>query len=117
MALLASPAAAGGGGAKAACDMSSHTTCTWNDQWSEWGEKFNATIFQNATSYYLAQTLYLNPAKVEHWQDEWHMEMGCCEHWRCNQATSRCVPPISSGAAALAPALAAALLLVAGMLA
>jgi hypothetical protein len=109
IALAASPAAAGGGN-KAACDPSTKTTCIWKDQWSKWGEKFNASIFQNASSYMLAESMYLNPAKIEHWIDEWHVEMQCCEFWRCNKATLKCEPPSDSGASALAAPVAAALL-------
>ena len=109
IALAASPAAAGGG-VKAACDASAKSTCIWAAKWDEWDLKFNASIFQNSSAYMLAQSQYLNLAKIEHWIDEWHVQMGCCEFWRCNQATLKCEPPSDSGASALAAPVAAALL-------
>ena len=91
IALAASPAAAGGG-VKAACDASAKSTCIWAAKWDEWDLKFNASIFQNSSAFMLAQSQYLNLAKIEHWIDEWHVQMGCCAFWRCNQATALAAP-------------------------
>lgn len=111
VALLASPVAGGATNAdKAAC--LAKVTCAMPAVWDEWGQKFNASIFQAADGgWSQALELYLNPAKTEHWLDEYHIQAGCCEHWRCNNVTLRCEPPVDSAAPSLAAgtALAAAL--------
>jgi hypothetical protein len=109
LALLAVPASAGGG-SKGTC--TSTGACMLPAVWKQWTLKFNTTIFGAADGgWSQAMEFYLNPAKVEHWLDEYHEEAGCCEFWRCNNATLQCEPPVDSGA--LAAAAPAALLLAA----
>ena len=118
VALLASPVAGGAtNAAKATCQAA--VKCLLPPVWEEWGEKFNASIFQAADGgWSQALTLYLNPAKTEHWLDEYHVQAGCCEHWRCNNATLLCEPPMDSAAASAAAgaALSVALLASAALL-
>ena len=37
-----------------------------------------------------------------HLLDEYHVQAGCCEHWRCNNATLRCEPLMDSAVASAA---------------
>jgi hypothetical protein len=101
LALLASPAAAGGG-SKGTC--TSNGDCMMPAIWDEWTLKFNTTIFGAADGgWSKAMEYYLNPAKIEHWLDEYHVQAGCCEFWRCNNATLRCEPPASGALGRAAP--------------
>ena len=112
LALAASPVSA-----KSANSCMSAVSCTLPAVWSEWSAKFNVANFSAADGgWSQALALYLNPEKVEHWLDEYHMEAGCCEFWRCNNDTNKCTAPASGAGALAAPALLLAALAVAQLL-
>jgi hypothetical protein len=78
------------------------TDCKLDTVWSEWAVKFDPANFTVADGgWSKAQTHFMNLAKIEHWIDEWHMDAGCCEHWRCNNDTFRCEAPSAALATAV----------------
>jgi hypothetical protein len=92
-------------------------SCTLPAVWDEWSLKFDPANFTAADGgWSKAMDYYLNPAKIEHWLDEYHMEAGCCEFWRCNNDTNKCSAPASGAGALAAPALLLAALAVAQLL-
>jgi hypothetical protein len=92
-------------------------SCTLPAVWDEWSVKFDPANFTTADGgWSLALDYYLNPAKIEHWLDEYHMQAGCCEFWRCNNATNKCMAPSSGAGMLAAPALLLAALAMAQLL-
>jgi hypothetical protein len=78
------------------------TGCMLPPVWEEWAVKFHPDNFTAADGgWSKALEFYLNEAKITHWVDEYHMEAGCCEFWRCNNDTLKCMAPSAALATAV----------------